>query len=130
MAGFSVVGAMLKVIAVFVLFWFTLRGLGRLHGQGRARPGAAVRPVEVMGRSAIGRKASVVVVRLGTACVALGVTEENVTLLGPVDIDLPDARGLHQPPESPAPPAGTQVAAPGPSWREVVSRMRERTVRR
>jgi flagellar biogenesis protein FliO len=121
MEGFSVVGSMLKVVAVFVLFWFTLRGLGRLHGQGqrRGRANGVVRPVEVIGRSPLGRKASIVVVRLGTDHVALGVTEGNVTLLGPVDVDQPDA-----------PPAGTQVAAPGPSWREVVSRLQERTVRR
>jgi|SRR5581483_6978256 len=122
MAGFSVVGAMLKVIAVFVLFWFTLKGLGRMHGQGRARVGGVARPVEVVGRSTLGRKASVVVVRLGTGHVALGVTEEHVTLLGPVDVDLPAV--------PPAPPAGTQAPAPGPSWREVVSRLQERTVRR
>lgn len=121
MEGFSVVGSMLKVVAVFVLFWFTLRGLGRLHGQGqgRGRANGVARPVEVIGRSPLGRKASIVVVRLGTDHVALGVTEGNVTLLGPVDVDQPDA-----------PPAGTQVAAPGPSWREVVSRLQERTVRR
>ena len=121
MEGFSVVGSLLKVIAVFVLFWFTLRGLGRLHGQGqgRARPNGVARPVEVIGRSPLGRKASIVVVRLGTDHVALGVTEGNVTLLGPVAVDQPDA-----------PPAGTQVAAPSPSWREVVSRLQERTVRR
>ena len=119
MGGLSVVGAMLKVIAVFVLFWFTLRGLGRLHGQGRTRPGGAVRPVEVIGRTAIGRRSSVVVVRLGKSYCALGVTEENVTLLGPVEIDQPEA-----------PPAGTQAPVPSPSWTEVVGRLRERTVRR
>ena len=122
MGGLSVVGAMLKVIAVFVLFWFTLKGLGKMHGQGRGKAGGTARPVEVLGRSALGRKASVVVVRLGTGHVALGVTEEHVTLLGPVDIDQPEVAS--------APPAGTQVPAPGPSWREVVSRLQERTVRR
>jgi flagellar biogenesis protein FliO len=121
MGGLSVVGAMLKVIAVFVLFWFTLKGLGKMHGQ-KGRAGGAARPVEVIGRSALGRKASVVVVRLGTGHVALGVTEENVTVIGPVDVDLPAAPA--------ATPAGTQVPAPGPSWREVVSRLQERTVRR
>jgi len=119
MDGFSAIGAMLKVVAVFVLFWFTLRGLGRMHGQGRTRPGAPARPVEVVGRTAVGRKSSVVVVRLGATYHALGVTEANVTLLGPVEIDQPEA-----------PPAGTQAPVPGPSWREVVGRMRERTVRR
>jgi flagellar biogenesis protein FliO len=117
MGALAVVGSMLKVIAVFVLFWFTLKGLARLHGQGRPR--SASRPVDVIGRTSVGRKASVVVVRLGTACYALGVTEEHVTLLGPVDVDLPEA-----------PPAGTQVPVSGPSWREVVERMRDRTARR
>jgi len=120
MAGLSVVGAMLKVIAVLVLFWFTLRGLGRLHGQGGGtRPGGAARPVEVVGRTGVGRKSAVVVVRLGTTYQALGVTEQNVTLLGPVEIDQPEA-----------PPAGTQVPVPRPSWKEVVGRLQERTVRR
>ena len=130
MGGLSVVGAMLKVIVVFVLFWFTLKGLGRMHGQGRGKTGGASRPVEVLGRSPLGRKASVVVVRLGTGHVALGVTEEHVTVIGPVDIDLPDPGGLHQPLPSIAQPAGTQAPAPGPSWREVVSRLQERTIRR
>ena len=121
MGALSVAGALLKVIAVFVLFWFTLKGLGKMHGQNRGRAGGA-RPVEVIGRSPLGRKASVVIVRLGTGHVALGVTEENVTVIGPVDVDLPAA--------SPVAPAGTQVPAPGPSWREVVSRLQERTVRR
>ena len=120
MAGLSVVGAMLKVIAVLVLFWFTLRGLGRMHGQGRVRPGAVARPVEVVGRTPVGRRSSVVVVRLGQTYQALGVTEENVTLLGPVEIDRPVA-----------PPAGTQAPVlTRPSWKEVVGRLQERTVRR
>jgi flagellar biogenesis protein FliO len=119
MAGLSVVGSMLKVIAVLVLFWFTLRGLGRLHGQGGARPGVGPRPVEVIGRTGVGRRSAVVVVRLGKTYHALGVTEENVTLLGPVDIDQPEA-----------PPAGTQVPVLRPSWKEVVGRLQERTVRR
>lgn len=119
MDGLSVVGALFKVAGVFVLFWFTLRALGRMHGQGRVRPGAPSRPVEVIGRTAVGRKSSVVVVRLGTTYQALGVTEANVTLLGPVEIDQPEA-----------PPAGTQAPVPGPSWKEVVGRLQERTVRR
>ena len=129
MGALSVVGALLKVVAVFVLFWFTLKGLGKMHGQNRGRAGGA-RPVEVIGRSPLGRKASVVVVRLGTGHVALGVTEEHVTVIGPVDIDLPDTGALHQPFPSTAHPAGTQAPATGPSWREVVSRLQERTVRR
>ena len=119
MDGLSVIGAMLKFAAVFVLFWFSLRALGRRHGQGRARPGAPARPVEVVGRTAVGRKSSVVVVRLGNTHHAIGVTEANVTLLGPVEIDQPEA-----------PPAGTQAPVPMPSWREFVGRLQERTVRR
>ena len=119
MDGLSVVGAMLKVIAVFVLFWFTLRTLGRFHGQGRGGPGTVARPVEVIGRTGVGRRSSVVVVRLGKTYHALGVTEENVTLLGPVEIDQPEA-----------PPAGTQAPVPFPSWKEFVGRLQERTVRR
>ena len=119
MDGLSVFGTLLKVLAVFVLFWFALRALGRFHGQGRVRPGAVARPVEVVGRTAVGRRSSVVVVRLGKTYHALGVTEANVTLLGPVEVDQPEA-----------PPAGTQEPVPFPSWKEFVGRLQERTVRR
>lgn len=119
MDALSVFGTLLKVAAVFVLFWFSLRALGRLHGQGRIRPGAAARPVEVVGRTAVGRKSSVVVVRLGKTYQALGVTEAHISLLGPVEVDQPEA-----------PPAGTQAPVPFPSWKEFVGRLQERTVRR
>ena len=121
MDALSVFGTMVKVVVVFVLFWFSLRALGRLHGSGRVRPGAHARPVEVVGRTAVGRKSSVVVVRLGKTYHALGVTEAQISLLGPVEMDQPEAQ---------APPAGTQAAVPFPSWKEFVGRLQERTVRR
>jgi flagellar biogenesis protein FliO len=115
----SVVVTLFKVAAVFVLFWFSLKALGRIYGQGKVRPGAVARPVEVVGRTGVGRKSSVVVIRLGKTYQALGVTEANVTLLGPVEVDQPEA-----------PPAGTQAPVQFPSWKEFVARLQERTVRR
>jgi hypothetical protein len=58
------------------------------------------------------------VVRLGSRCFALGVTEQQINVIAEVDIDLGE-------PE----PAGTQVVVSRPSWREVVETLRERTVR-
>ncbi len=126
MADFSVIGTLVKVVATFGLLFLTLKLVGRFYGAGRGasalrvRPGVTARPVEVLGRTSLGRNASVTVVRMGERCFALGVTDQEVNLLTEVDIDL-------TPP--PPPPAGTQVVDTRPSWRELVESLREKTVR-
>ena len=125
MADISIAGAFLKVLIVFGLLFVTLKVVGRFNGPrvggGRVRGEVAARPVEVLGRTALGRGSSVAVVRLGEKCFALGVTDQKVNLLTEVDIDLTTPEPL---------PAGTQAAALRPSWRELVESLRERTVRR
>lgn len=122
MGDFDVLGSILKVLATFALLFGTLRLVGRLNGT-RPRSGGrgdrAQRPVELVGRSSLGRTSSVAVVRFGSRCFALGVTDQQINVIAEVEIDL-DA------PE----PAGTQAADPRPSWREVVETLRDRTVRR
>jgi flagellar biogenesis protein FliO len=136
MGDVNIVGAIIKVALVFGLLWVTLRVVARLNGPkmggavGRRRDPVA-RPVEVLGRSPLGRSASVSVVRLGDRCFALGVTEQNVNLLTEVDIDLtepPDAPPVVSPISSPI-PARTQVPGARPTWRDFVESLRERTVR-
>jgi flagellar protein FliO/FliZ len=121
MGDFDVVGSILKVLATFALLYGTLRLVGRLNGT-RPRTGGRgdkARPVELVGRSTLGRSSSVAVVRLGSRCFALGVTDQHINLIAEVDIDLDEPD-----------PAGTQAPDPRPSWREVVETLRERTVRR
>lgn len=129
MAGFSIIGALIKVALVFGLLFVTLKIVARVNrksmgGAGRAALNGMGRSsgktVEVVGRSVLGRNASVVVVRVGTSCLALGVSENAVNLLSEVDVDL----------EEPAPPAGTQAPVALPSWRDFLDNLRERTVRR
>lgn len=121
MGDFDVLGSVLKVVATFGLLFLTLRLVGRFNGvrpRTGGKGGAAARPVELVGRSTLGRTSSVAVVRLGSRCFALGVTEQQINVIAEVDIDLSE-------PE----PAGTQVVVSRPSWREVVETLRERTVR-
>ena len=132
MADFSVIGTLVKVVATFGLLFLTLKMVGRFYGTGRSgMPGfggggrtrggvVTARPVEVIGRTSLGRNSSVTVVRMGERCFALGVTDQTINLLTEVDIDLTPA---------PPPPAGTQVVETRPSWRELVESLREKTVR-
>ena len=136
MDGVDVVGSIVKVVLIFGLLWLTLRFVGRLNGAPRGpmvgrRRAAAPRPVEVIGRSALGRSSSVAVVRLGDRCFALGVTEQQVRLLTEVEVDLTAPEPPPAPPEPPHSPlpAGTQVPGFRPSWRDLVETLRERTVR-
>ena len=69
---------LLRVLVVFALLGGTL-WLLRRHDLGRgAKRGAAV---EVLGGARVGKGANVTLVRIGTACYALGVTERGVNLL-------------------------------------------------
>ena len=129
MGEVSIVGSIVKVLIVFGLLFLTLKAVARLNGPrvggGRVRGAQAAKPVEVLGRTALGRNAAVAVVRLGERCFALGVTDQKVNLLTEVEIDLTEEPVN---PVSP-PPAGTQGPGVRPSWRELVESLRERTVR-
>jgi flagellar biogenesis protein FliO len=122
MADIDVLGSVLKVAATFALLFVTLRVVGRLNGS-RPRIGGrtdqAARPVELVGRSSLGRSASVAVVRFGERCFALGVTDQRINLIAEVEIDL-----------SAPEPAGTPALENRPSWRDLIENLRERTVRR
>ena len=121
MGDFNFLGSILKVVDTFVLLFATLKFVGRFNGilPTGGRGSRPARPVELVARSSLGRSASVAVVRMGSRCFALGVTEQHINLIAEVEIDLSE-------PE----PAGTQGPDPRPSWREVVETLRERTVRR
>lgn len=76
------------LVSVLGLVWLFSRGMMRGRG-GRMVPGAT----EVLARQQISRAASVVVVRVGDKALVLGVTEQQVNLLGETDLPEPDQGG-------------------------------------
>jgi flagellar biogenesis protein FliO len=115
-----VVGALIKVALIFALLGVTLKVIGRYGGlQGRTR--SVGRPVEVVARSPLARHASLVLVRMGERCYALGVSDTSVNLLTEVDVAVEP-----QPPS----PARTPGEGPSPTWRALIDSLRDRTLRR
>lgn len=102
---------------------FMRRGRGFGFGGGaRRRPV----PLEVLTRHALGRRASIVVVRAGQRGLVLGVTDQHVSLLTEAAADdfqvtEPDAPGTASPLSGPA--ART-------AWTTFVESLRDRTARR
>lgn len=120
MAGLSIIGAVVKVALVFGLLYVTLRVVARLNGGRQGALRGAGRTVEVLARSPLSRGAALVVARIGERCLALGVTDHSVTVLGDVEVgSLPLAE-----------PSWTQGPANRPAWRDLLDGLRERTVRR
>jgi len=121
-----IVGALIKVALIFGLLAVTLKLIGRIGGgqggfTGPARARAIGRPVEVVGRSPLTRHASLVLVRMGERCYALGVSDTSVNLLTEVAIDLNPAD---------TDPARTSERVNSPSWKATLDSLRDRTVRR
>jgi flagellar protein FliO/FliZ len=128
----------LAFIAVVLLYAARLakkRGLGQGNGL-----------IEVMSRQRLGRTSTVNVVRIADVVLVVGATEEQVTLLAEVDIDMvEDALAEGRPPARAA-RAERSAAVPSPrpapsgalagsvfdrnGWGTFVSELRERTVRR
>jgi flagellar biogenesis protein FliO len=106
------------VIGLMVVAGRLLGGRSRLGG---GRKGASV---EVLGRHALGRNASVTVVKAGGRGLVLGVTERAITVLAEVDpaefeVEADAAVDAAAPP---------RPAVPG--WGALLDAIRERTVRR
>ncbi|HLM06511.1 MAG TPA: flagellar biosynthetic protein FliO [Blastococcus sp.] len=128
----------LAFIAVVLLYAARLakkRGLGQGNGL-----------IEVMSRQRLGRTSTVNVVRIADVVLVVGATEEHVTLLAEVDIDMvEDALAEGRPPARATRAARAAVVPsprPAPSgalagsvfdrngWGTFVQELRERTVRR
>jgi len=101
------------VIGLMVAAGRFMNGRTRLGG---GRKGASV---EVLGRHALGRNASVTVVKAGGRGLVLGVTEKAITVLAEVD-----PAAFETEPEQAEP----KPVAPG--WGALLDAIRERTVRR
>jgi flagellar protein FliO/FliZ len=93
-------------------------------GPRRSLPGV---DVEVLARKPLGRNASVAVVRAGGKSMVLGVTENNVTLLGDADLDDFDELDDLEAHGTGFPRASNGAASP---WKTMLEGLRDRTVRR
>jgi flagellar protein FliO/FliZ len=130
----------LSLAVVLGVMW-ALSRVVRGHGTVRTVP------VDVVSRAPLGRRSSVVVVRVGDRGVLLGVTDHQVSLLGDIElpgpapvaqrrtaVDLSDAIGSPGPGD-PGPPADDVAGALAGSmlslrtWRQAGVALRERTVR-
>ena len=102
-------------------------GLGGAAGGGMGRSRTR-HSVEVLGRVALGRNASVTVVRVGGRALVLGVSDQKVTLLtetDPAELTPPSVD-----PESPGTAAPGGFPPASSAWKAVVEQLRDRTVRR
>lgn len=125
----DVVYSLIKVTVVLGLLVLTLRLVGR--SRGLRSPGRATTrggTVEILDQARVGRSAAIVTIRLGERGVAIAVTEQQVTVIGEIDLTAPPA---------PADPADGQARdgarAPRPAvttLRAGIDLLRERTVRR
>jgi flagellar biogenesis protein FliO len=126
----SLGGLLLRMVVslavVLALLWVAARVLaGRTGGLPRGRrSGRPAAPVEVLSRAALGRTASVAVVRTCGRTLVVGVSGQQLTVLASDDAPLE----LQQPPEPPSSPSGRTPLATG--WKPVLDALRERTVRR
>jgi flagellar protein FliO/FliZ len=102
------------------------RGFAGFVPSGGRRAGAGP-DVEVLARKPLGRNASIAVVRAGSRSMVLGVTENNVTLLGDaefedeLDFETLEAQGTG------LPRALNGATTP---WKTMLEGLRDRTVRR
>jgi flagellar biogenesis protein FliO len=120
----DVIVSLLKVGAVLGLLVFTLRMIGRSRGLRAAGSGRSLNTgagaVEVLDQARIGRTASIVTLRLGDKGVAIALTDQQITVIG--EIDLTVAEPSDEPANHPTPSAAV--------WRQGLDVLRERTVRR
>lgn len=128
----SLVGRLIVSLGVVLLLMAGLARLLRKRMAPGTSKGRTARRIEVLARQGLGRNSSVAVVRTGGKVLVVGVTDAAVNLLTEVDEDDLDL-------EVEEPKAGTPWtafsgsrpgAASAPTWRDMVERLRERTVRR
>lgn len=79
-----------KMVLVFALLGGTLWYLRRHDRSALVSARRTERPVAVLAQAKLGKSSSVALVRIGTEAYAVGVTEQNVTLLVGTPVDIPD----------------------------------------
>jgi flagellar biogenesis protein FliO len=81
---------LLKMVLVFALLGGTLWFLRRHDRSALVSARRAERPVAVLAQAKVGKTASVALIRIGGEAYAVGVTEQNVSLLVPQPVTLPE----------------------------------------
>ena len=121
----STLALLLRLVVSLVVVFGLMAGCAALmRRSGLGGPSARRRglPVEVLARYALGRRASVAVVRTGGRGLVLGITDHTVTLLAEGDPDdfVP-----------PAPPDSSPRTDSNPNpWRALLATAQDRTARR
>ena len=117
------------VVGLMVLATKFVRKRGYGGSAAGPRRGTPIADVEVVARRELSRNSSVVVVRAAGRNLILGVSDNNVTLLGEAD-EMPAERELAE--VIPAPRTEPAQGAPHPdsAWKALLDHLRERTVRR
>src|SRR3978361_2491050 len=93
------------MVLVFALLGGTLWFLRRHDRSALVSARRAERPVALLAQAKVGKSSSVALVRIGTEAYAVGVTEQNVTLLvnTPIEVPEPNAAGENSPAATAAP---------------------------
>lgn len=110
----------LSLLVVLAIVFAAARLLGRASGHG----GSAA--LDVLARQALGRTASVAIVRVADRAYVLGVTENQITLLD--DTDLTQITEVIAAARPAAALRGSIFS--GAAWRQGVEAVRDRTARR
>lgn len=97
----------IKMLLVFALLGGTLWFLRRHDRSALISARRTERPVALLAQAKVGKTSSVALVRIGTEAYAVGVTEQNVTLLVDSPIDIPE-------PAEPTRASNTEAGAPAP----------------
>ena len=113
----------LSLLVVLAIVFAASRLLGRASGQG----GSGV--LDVLARQALGRTASVAIVRVADRAYVLGVTESQITLLDDTDLaPLSELIAASRPAKKAAALPGSIFSAG--TWHQGIEAVRDRTARR
>ena len=133
-----------SMVVVLGLMWVLARVMkNRAGGIRPARGRRSELVIEVVARQQLGRNMGIAVVKMGTKVYALGMTENQITQLAELDGDELDANKptidldgeIQALPRTTGPSAKNWTAAlgsssSGPTWKNALDAMREKTLRR
>lgn len=127
---------LLSMGVVMGVMWIAARVITKRGLSGKAlgiKRETAMQQVRVLSRQNVGRRASVAVVRAAGKTMVVGVTDNNVSLLSDITLDmreiaLDDEHEFSEPHWTGAPADATTTSSQ--AWTGLLSQIRERTVRR
>ncbi len=124
----STLALLLRLVISLVVVFGLMAGcasLMRRSGMGGTSAKRRGLPVEVLARHALGRRASVAVIRAGDRGLVLGITDHTVTLLAEADPD------EFERPTSPISPESSPRTGPTATpWKALLTTVQDRTARR